>query len=347
MYSNKKVSISFIMIVYNTNEELLTKCIKSIVKYLDSDNELIIIDDGSTNHTEFVCGTFISPNIHYYYKTNGGAASARNFGLKVAKNDYIAFIDSDDYLIDNYQQIINTIDFNQDIIFLNYYTVSNWSSSLVKPKNLMNNDLNDRKLIIEALLGNNNIFGEYAIGAVWNKLFSRNFLIENNLFFDENVPKGQDVLFVIDCISKNTNIRYQDSEIYVYFVNNESICHKNNKNLLVYYDIYLKSLKNKIVDLVENNLINDKNAYDCYKLSIINCLYSTLKINALNKNIHYKYKERKAEALKIFNYFNQYMNFNELKIEKYNSIKEKIKINFIRRRRVFLLYVYEFFINKK
>ena len=92
--------LSIIIPVYNA-EEYIGKCIHSIIDNNDtSEIEIICVDDGSQDRSGMICDDFSSryPNIHVIHKENGGVSSARNTGLSVAQGDYIAWIDSDDYV---------------------------------------------------------------------------------------------------------------------------------------------------------------------------------------------------------------------------------------------------------
>ncbi len=81
--------VSIIVPVYNV-ENYVEKCLKTLVEQTLEDIEIIVVNDGSTDHF---------PNkIVYKEKENGGLSDARNYGMKYAKGEYIAFFDSDDYV---------------------------------------------------------------------------------------------------------------------------------------------------------------------------------------------------------------------------------------------------------
>ena len=91
---NPKVSV--IMAVYNTKEEWLREAIESILNQTFKNFELIIIDDGSTNNAKDVVASYSDERIRYIYQENQGAAGSRNNGIKQARGEYIAIMDSDD-----------------------------------------------------------------------------------------------------------------------------------------------------------------------------------------------------------------------------------------------------------
>lgn len=91
--------ISVIVPVYKA-EQYLDRCVKSILEQTYQNFELILVDDGSPDNSPSLCDEWAKNDNHIYviHKENGGASSARNAGLKIAKGNWIAFADSDDWL---------------------------------------------------------------------------------------------------------------------------------------------------------------------------------------------------------------------------------------------------------
>ncbi len=106
--------ISVIVPVYNA-EKYLGKCVNSILNQDYKDIELILVDDGSKDSSPAMCDEFAKQDkrIKVVHKENGGPAKARNTGLDIAKGEYIAFVDSDDWLEpDMYSHLIELIKIN-------------------------------------------------------------------------------------------------------------------------------------------------------------------------------------------------------------------------------------------
>ncbi len=95
--------ISIIIPVYNA-QTYIERCLKSIQCQSFVDFEVLIIDDGSTDNTYNISFNFsvLDKRFRVFHKENGGSASARNVGLKLAKGAYVAFIDADDYVHPDY-----------------------------------------------------------------------------------------------------------------------------------------------------------------------------------------------------------------------------------------------------
>ena len=101
--------ISVIVPVYNV-ENRLDRCVQSLVNQSYPHLEIILVDDGSKDHSGDICDQWKEKDnrIVVIHKTNGGTASARNAGLDIAKGEWIGFVDSDDYVErDMYESLLN------------------------------------------------------------------------------------------------------------------------------------------------------------------------------------------------------------------------------------------------
>ena len=101
-YREETLDLSIIIPVYN-GEKYLKECLASIfnnkTKY---EYEVIVIDDGSSDDSMKILQSYSKDNLIIKSQTNQGAAAARNQGLDLARGEYVAFIDSDDYISDDY-----------------------------------------------------------------------------------------------------------------------------------------------------------------------------------------------------------------------------------------------------
>ncbi|SHN11293.1 glycosyltransferase family 2 protein [Halanaerobium congolense] len=94
--------ISIIIPIYN-NEKYLSKCIESVIKQNYNNKEIILVNDGSTDNSANICDNYAHEykDIKVIHQANNGAAAARNIGLDNSSGDYIIFLDSDDFWVDN------------------------------------------------------------------------------------------------------------------------------------------------------------------------------------------------------------------------------------------------------
>lgn len=173
----KKLSI--IIPVYNV-QGFLQDCLESIITSKKK-FEIILVDDGSNDNSSKICDEYAKKDkrILSYHKKNGGVSSARNFGLKKATGNYITFVDSDDVLSNQWDKILNYIK-DDDIYYYNS-----------KVKDILNkNDL------LRYITGANK--KHIYMSSVYSKIFKKEFLINNNIFFNEKLINGEDMLFNIE-----------------------------------------------------------------------------------------------------------------------------------------------------
>lgn len=92
--------VSIIIPIYNM-EKYLKRCLDSVLAQTYANTEILLIDDGSTDRSKEIVASYQDSRIHYYYKENGGQASARNLGLEKMTGEYVIMVDSDDYIHPN------------------------------------------------------------------------------------------------------------------------------------------------------------------------------------------------------------------------------------------------------
>ena len=113
---NNEILVSIIVPVYNA-KKYLSNTLESILKQSYKNLEIILVNDGSTDNSKEICEHYakIDSRIILLNKINGGVSSARNYGLEVAKGDYVSFIDSDDYLtVDMIETLVKDVQ-NTDV----------------------------------------------------------------------------------------------------------------------------------------------------------------------------------------------------------------------------------------
>ena len=103
--------LSVIVPMYNV-EAWLRQCLDSLARQTLKDMEVLLVDDGAADDTPAIAKQYAAQyeNMHYFHKENGGLSDARNYGIPYAKGDYIAFLDSDDWVEETfYEKMVNTI----------------------------------------------------------------------------------------------------------------------------------------------------------------------------------------------------------------------------------------------
>lgn len=120
----EKIDISIIIPVYNI-EKFLRQCIESVINQTLKTIEIILIDDGSTDNSGNICDEYAKSDnrIIVIHQKNKGASYARNVGLKIAKGEWVTFVDSDDWVeSDLYEVAMKKLNEKQaDVFMFNYY----------------------------------------------------------------------------------------------------------------------------------------------------------------------------------------------------------------------------------
>lgn len=116
---NEKKLVSIVVPIYKV-EEYLEECVDSILNQSYKEFEVILVDDGSPDRCGEICDRYAEcdSRIRVIHKKNGGLSDARNAGIEIARGEYIAFIDSDDYVTPNYlEMMVSTAEIhNADIV---------------------------------------------------------------------------------------------------------------------------------------------------------------------------------------------------------------------------------------
>ena len=207
--------ISIIVPIYNV-EKYVEKCINSITRQTYKNLEIILVNDGATDNSKLICETLAKKDkrIKLINKENGGLSDARNVGIDNANGKYISFIDSDDYVEENYVELLyNTMK--------QYDTNMSRASHKVKyEKNIIDKSTGKKfcdrpKQILEMLLYDDGIDT-----SAWGKLY------KSKLFKDIQFPKGrlfEDSATTYKLIDKSEKIAVYSKPVYNYIIRNNSI----------------------------------------------------------------------------------------------------------------------------
>lgn len=200
--------ISVIVPVFNA-EKYLHQCIDSILLQSYTDFELLLIDDGSTDKSGEICDEYASKDdrVRVFHKENGGVSSARNLGLDNARGEWVTFVDSDDYLLDNALDIL-TDDKREDLIICSYQA---FLSQQYTHSNVQNDEvLNTIPAIKEYCKRNLHT----VLRSPWGKFFKRNII--EVLRFDEGMRVGEDHLFNMEYLLRVKSCRVVSNMVYAY-----------------------------------------------------------------------------------------------------------------------------------
>lgn len=268
---NKKPLISVIIPVYKV-EQYLEKCVNSIINQTYKNLEIILVDDGSPDSCPTICDDLAKKDkrVKVIHKQNGGVSSARNDALNIATGDFIAFVDSDDWIDPTmYEKLINKqFENNSDLVFCKYKIVDN------------ENTYNYNESSLEKLCKNNDL--SYFFNRSSDLVFDNNTLeIKNNIMC--NIWRALFKKEIIADTKFNTQIRYMEDLEFMCKI----LCDKNLKLDFVDEYLYFYLKRPTSASFAKSNKIID----NCIEL--INCLTQTM------SNTNYK---QLVDAFKFFCY---------------------------------------------
>ena len=309
--------LSIIIPVYN-GEKYLKECLDSIYAYETKmfEFELIIINDGSTDNSERIIGEYIDKydNILYINNDNHGVSYSRNVGIEKASGKYVMFVDCDDLLMNNWQDVIFNSSNDNECDYI-YYS-SNFNRNTF--------DYNKETVLSYVLTYNDE---NIRISGPYSKLFLRKFINDNNIRYNEKLINGEDMLFNIEaCISANKFCLIKDS-FYLVRHNPTSSTSK--------FDVRIIDSENDFYEIISGlakreNYFNNKTVLDnCMRNSIRTILY---RLSYLDK-----YKVARSYFNKIRNdeKYNKYLNDYRFDVHKK---KNSILMFLFKYRFYFILY---------
>lgn len=322
--------ISIIVPIYNVSKQL-SRCIDSILNQEDTDFELILVNDGSTDNSEEICDIYAmnDKRVKVIHKENKGVSHSRNVGLKHANGRYVVFIDSDDYIeksmIEKLKYIIEN-EQNPDWIVWGY-NILNEEGVVVNKINLDNRtyNLKNKRQLYSTIESK-------TFGYVWTCAFKLEIIKNNAMSFNENVSLMEDLIFTYryfqycNRVVTTSQIKYN----YIRYNGNATLSKKKNKNI---FDIFLEIIECKekvLIDLEFEKSYIDNVLFD----SSLYAVKETLKtIYVIEKG----FKRRLEATKRILN--NNTINNLLYKNEKVVKLK-KIKIieRLILDKNIFLIY---------
>ena len=201
---------SVIIPVYNA-EKTLCRCMDSLVKRAFSDYELLLINDGSTDGSDAICREYADtyPCVRYLAKENGGVSSARNLGLEQAKGEYILFVDSDDYVSENYFSVISGAleRDTADLLMFGYRNFGGVSSEWDTGMFHEDSETGIAERVSSAVR-------QYLFSSLWSKAFRRTIIQQFRLRFAPDLAIGEDLAFIFSYTMHIQSIHSIEDRLY-------------------------------------------------------------------------------------------------------------------------------------
>ncbi len=222
---------SIIVPIYNV-ESFLHQCVDSVLSQTYTDFELILVDDGSPDHSPAICDEYAKQDarIRVIHKANGGLVSARIAGAREAQGDYICCLDGDDWvhveLLKNLEKVI--LETEADVVcFGNYqaYEEKNVACKFPFRKGYYTKQ-DMEKTFYSYLMQNEN--AAYFPVSIWNKAFKRSLYVDEQLSIDPAIKIGEDGACTLPIVYKANSMYILEDCLYYYRQNAASMT-KNRK----------------------------------------------------------------------------------------------------------------------
>lgn len=195
-----KIKYSFVIPVYGC-EQYLEACVESILSQKgDHAFEIILVDDGSRDRSGQIADMLARKDsrIRTFHKENGGAASARNFGLQQIRGEWLIFVDADDTITENYlvDAQIALADYATDLLVLGMYFDYYRNAKLIRSQlcGYPNDCILDQEIIAKEFY---DFFTRNCFSSACSKIFRAQIVKNNKLLFNENLVIYEDLEFVL------------------------------------------------------------------------------------------------------------------------------------------------------
>lgn len=210
------MKLSIIIPVYNV-ENYLEACIKSILQQNHDEYELLLVDDGSKDKGGEICDKYAktNSNIKVFHIKNGGPSLARNYGLDMAKGEFVQFVDSDDCItpesLSIFSKAISEIDADLFIAGTSVRDVNDEETDTIVP-NISKCD--SSKNILNKMIPSEKPMNLHYI---WNKWYRRETIEKNKIRFNTSVSLGEDFLFNCQFFKHCRTINHMQDIVYWYY----------------------------------------------------------------------------------------------------------------------------------
>lgn len=231
----KKPLVSVIIPAYNS-EKYIGRCLESVLAQSLQDFEILVVDDGSSDKTGEVVKSYDDARVRYVRQKNMGVARTRNKAVGLARGEFIAFMDNDDFVEADYLEKL--LPRGDEEIVISGFRRPDGEGKIVRKMQLKNTE-----------------WSKFVNPTPWAKIYRKDFIIKNKLeFLDNNI--GEDVYFNLVAMLTAKKVRILGYVGYNWFFNDESVSNTSQKTfegLKVFYllDSCYDELKRR--GLVEKN----------------------------------------------------------------------------------------------
>ncbi len=311
--------LSIIIPLYNT-EHLIERCLNSCINqgFEEDEYEIIVVNDGSTDNSLDIAKSFESKykNLIVITQKNQKQGTARNNGLKIATGEYIWFVDSDDWIEPNsLKEIYSFINCEIDVFrfdAIDYYSNTKKQRSC---KHIPNRIYSRHEVLLE---------NRFSVCVPFH-LFKRKFLLENKLYFLENIF-FEDNEFMLRVFEKTNKFLYVNKQLYCVFQRENSTTRTTDHKR--YLDLFV--VINSYIDYLQMNSFDTK-IQRVFSLHISQCMNSLLIGTAKSSEVYESAVNYLVSNIFLFKYIRKSRSFFhivEYQLLRYPFILRKLLIQF-------------------
>ena len=296
MIKEKDCFVSVIIPIYNA-ERYLKECLESVVNQTYRNLDIVLIDDGSKDQSLKICREYQEKDsrVRVISKNNEGVSATRNRGIEEARGQWISFVDSDDIIAEDYvKDLVRGLSEDVDICFVNS----------TKDLSELNKHDSGESVIIEICkdtlqLFERGLLNKYAIKtpihltSTCAKLYNKDFLSENSIFFPKGLVKSEDAIFNMYVYHYATKGKWCNKPLYYYRMNAESATHRYDVDVVETYEKHLELIYEFYAEKSYPDFENDYNVRVFFDM--IYCIVN--KFCHINNPEHYR--DRNKEFLRM------------------------------------------------
>lgn len=208
--------LSIIIPTYN-KEDKIARCLESLMRLEKQDVEFIVVNDGSTDQTQFICQKYqdLDSRIRLINKKNSGVSGARNVGIEESQGRYISFVDADDVITAGYNKIIQVIKEEKYNLYGFDYCTKDGSKIIEGRRPYFQPGLNDKKTLY-------NCFLTGFCNSICFNIYSSKIIHDNYIRFTEGMSMGEDSEFNSKYFRHSSEIYYINEVAYLYYIDDDS-----------------------------------------------------------------------------------------------------------------------------
>lgn len=325
--SNAEISI--IIPVYKIPEKYLRYCVDSVKQQTSDKWKMILVDDGSPDNSGEICDNIAASDdrISVIHQQNQGVSVARNAGIDASDTKWVTFVDPDDWIEKTMVEKVLSFLEKNDAEIVTYSYTREYSDHADLEKMPCGTGKINEKLLGEIRLAPLHRFivdgkiNPYSINAIWNKIYSRDFLNRNSIRFEPEARKGQDRIFNLYALDLTDKVYFLD-EVFYHYRNDfeESIVNRFNTNTVKNAEATFRLMRSWIT---KNNKPEKYNQLLNCRISIR--FFEYMRLYYFNESSNLSYSEAKKELINLLNsepYFDAMKNID-------NSILTKAEKVFV------------------